>query len=45
MKIRFVRYVAAAAVLIAAAGAFAEARMERAAGAETSSQPVEIIRL
>lgn len=44
MKIRFVRYVAAAAVFVAAAGAFAEARMDRATGAE-ASQPTEIIRL
>ena len=44
MKIRFVRYVAAAAIFVAAAGAFAEARMDQAAGAK-ASQPVETIQL
>lgn len=44
MKIRFVRYVTAAAVLVAAAGAFAEARKDQAAAAK-ALQPVETVQL
>jgi len=44
MKIRFVRYVTAAAVMIAAAGAFADARKDRAVH-EALPQPAQIVQL
>jgi len=44
MKVRFVRYVTAAAVIITAAGAFSEARVDRASK-EAQPQPAQIVQL